>query len=122
MQSLQLTLHRCCDRVDDSALIPWSDRCRQDLSWWLNPDHLQEGVSLAQVSPDLDFWSDASDVGWDAFLREVVVSGRWPLAAASLSINARELLTVERGLLHFLPLVVGSTVAIFADNSTAVDY
>ena len=29
---------------------------------------LSRGVSLRQVSPDLDFWSDASDVGWGGSL------------------------------------------------------
>ena len=92
MWSLQLTLHRCWDRVDDSTLIPWDVCCLHDLSWWLDPFRLQEGVSLAQVSPDLDFWSDASDVGWGAHLGREVVSSRWSAEDASLSINARELL------------------------------
>ena len=122
MRSLQLTLHRCWDREDDSALIPWDYSCWQDLSWWLDPYCLQEGVSLAQVSPDLDSRSDVLDVGWGAHPGGEVVSGRWSPADASLSINDRELLAVECGLLHFLPLVVGSTVAIFADNSMAVAY
>ena len=39
-----------------------------------------------------------------------------------LSINARELLEVERGLLHLAHLVSNSTVAIFSDNSTALAY
>ena len=51
-----------------------------------------------------------------------VVSGRWSSKDALLSINARELLVVERSLLHFLPLLVGSTVSLFVDNSMAVAY
>ena len=105
MWSLQLTLHRSWDRVKDSTLIRWDDHCLHDLHWWLDPVRLQEGVSLAQVSPDLDFWSDTSDVGWGAHLSREVVSGRWPLEESTLSINARELLAVERGLLHFQYLV-----------------
>ena len=108
--------------MDDSALIPWDDQCLRDLSWWLDPVHLQEGVSLAQVSLDLDFWLDASDLGWGAHLGREVVSSRWSLEEASPSINARELLAVERDLLHFLCLITGSTVSIFTDNSTAVAY
>ena len=122
MRSLQLTLHRSWDRVDDLALVCWDDLCLKDLSWWLDPVRLQEGVSLAQVSPDLDFWSDASDMGWGTHLGREVVSGRWSLGEASLSINARALLAVERGLLHFQSLVCDSTVSIFADNSMAVAY
>ena len=87
MRSLQLTLHCCWDRANDSTLIPWDNRCLQDLSWWLDLD---------QVSPDLDFWSDASDLGWGAHLGREVVSGRWSPEDTSLSINARELLAVEQ--------------------------
>ena len=80
------------------------------------------GVSLDQVSPNLDFWSDALDVGWGAHLGDEVVSGRWSPEDALLSISGRELLVVEHGLLHFLLLLVSSTVTLFADNSTAVAY
>ena len=119
MWSLQLTLHRSWDQVDDSVLVQWDDWCLQDLSWWLNLVCLQEGVSLGQVSPNLDF---CSDVGWGAHLGQEVASGRWSLEEASLSINSRELLAVERGLLHFQSQVSRSTVAVFADNSTTVAY
>ena len=63
------------------------------------------------VSFSSDFWSDASDLGWGAHLGDDVVSGRWSPQDADLSINARELLAVERGLHHFAPQVVNSTVA-----------
>ena len=122
MQSLQLTIHRSWNRVDDSALISWGNHCLHYPSWWLDPVLLQEGVSLAQASPDLDFWSDASDVGWGTHLGREVVSRRWSLEVASLSINAWELLALERGFLHFLSLIAGSAVSVFADNSTAVAY
>ena len=66
---------------------------------------VEEGVSLSQVSPNLDFWSDASEVGWGAYLGD-----------------ARKLLAVDRGLLHFAPQLANSTVTVSADNSTAVTY
>ena len=114
--------HRSWDGVEESTLIPWDDWCLHDLSWWLDSVRLREGVSLAQVSPDLDFWSEASDVRWGTHLGRKVVSGRWSLEESFLPINAWELLVVERGLLHFQPLVYNTTVSIFADNSTAVAY
>ena len=79
-------------------------------------------MSLSQVSPNLDFWSNASDVGWGAHLGDNVVSGLWSPQDADLSVNARELLAMERGLHHIAPQVVYSTVAVFVDNSTAVAY
>ena len=79
-------------------------------------------MSLRQVSPDLNFWSDASDVGWGAHLGPLVASSLWDLEQASLSINARELLAIQHGLLHFQSSLSGQTVAVFCDNVTAVAY
>ena len=77
-------------------------------------------MSLEQVSPQLDLWSDASDVGWGAHLGEEVISDLWAPEEAELSINVRELLAIERALLWFAPQLCDSSVAIFADNATAI--
>ena len=108
--------------MDAKGLIPWDSACRQDLEWWLVPSRLQLGISLTQVNPHLDFWSDASDVGWGAHILDNAASGLWSLEKAILSINARELLVVEKGLLQFEHLLSNSTVAIFSDNYTALAY
>ena len=79
MRSLQLALRRQWDHVDQSQLVEWSPVIRQDLSWWLDRDRLELGISLEQVSPQLKLWSDASDVGWGDSLRR---TGRfWPLGS-----------------------------------------
>ena len=122
MRSLQLQLHRSWDHLDQSVLVRWTLNCQRDLEWWLVQSRLEEGVYLSQVSPNLDFWSDASDVGWGAHLGDGVASGLWSPQERDLSINARELLAVERGLLHFASQLVNLTVAAFAGNSTAVAY
>ena len=122
MRSLQLCLHQSWDRLDQSTPVAWSPDCLQDLQWWLHLPRLSQGVSLRQVSPDLDFWSDASDVGWGAHLGPLVVSGLWDEEEAHLPINARELLAVRRGLLHFQSSLLGKTVAVYCDNITAVAY
>ena len=122
MRSLQLCLNLSWDHVDLSFPVAWSAECLQDLQWWLHLPRLSQGVSLRQVSPSLDFWSDASDVGWGAHLGPHVASGLWDLGQASLSINARELLAIQHGLLHFQLSLQGHTVAVFCDNVTAVAY
>ena len=122
MRSLQLRLHRLWDQEDDSTLIPWDRDCRLDLEWWIVPGRFQSGISLAQINPHLDFWSDASDLGWGAHLLDATASGRWSQEEALLSINTRELLAVEYGLRQFHLLVSNSTVAVFADNLTALAY
>ena len=122
MRSLQLCLNRSWDRVDLSAPVSWTGSCLQDLRWWLQLHRLSQGVSLCQVSPDLDFWSDDSDVGWGAHLGQQVDSGLWTSLQASLSINARELLAIQLGLHRFQLSLRGHTVAVFCDNVTAVPY
>ena len=121
MRSLQICLHRSRDRHDLEAPVYASVECLRDLQWWLLP-RLSLGVSLCQVSPDLHFWSDASDVGWGAHLDRQIASGLWDSHQAALSINARELLTVKLGLLQFQSFLRGRTVAVFCDNTTAVAY
>ena len=78
---------------------------------------MELGISLDQVSPQLDLWSDASDMGWRAHLGQEVTSGRWSPEELAMSINARELLAIERALLFFAPQIRNSSVAVFADNS-----
>ena len=99
-----------------------SAECLRDLQWWLHLPRLSLGVSLCQVSPDLHFWSDASDVGWGAHLDRQIASGLWDSHQAALSINARELLAVKLGLHQFQLSLQGRTVAVFCDNTTAVAY
>ena len=122
MRSLQLCLNRSWGHVDLSAPVSWTACCLQDLLWWLNLPRLSQGVSLCQVSPDLDFWSDALDVGWGAHLGHQVASGLWAFPQASMSINARELLAIQHGLHRFQLSLRGHTVAVYCDNVTAVAY
>ena len=122
MRSLQLCLHRSWNRQDMEAPVFASMECLRDLQWWLHLPRLYLGVSLHQVSPDLHFWSDASDVGWGAHLDYQVASGLWDAGQAALSINARELLAVQLGLFQFQSALQGRTVAVFCDNTTAVAY
>ena len=96
--------------------------CLHDLRWWLHLPRLSLGVSLRQVSPDLHFWSDASDVGWGAHLDCQVASGLWDPEQTALSINVRELPAVQLGLFQFWSALQGRTVAVFCDNTTAVTY
>ena len=122
MRSFQFILRRHWDHVDQSVLVEWTPEIRQDLDWWLDRERSERGVSLEQVSPQLDLWSDASDVGWGAHLGKEVASDLWAPEEVDLSINVRELLAIERALLWFAPQLCGSSVAIFADNATAIAY
>ena len=122
MRSLQLCLHRSWDRQDLEVPVYASMECLRDLRWWLHLPCLSLGVSFCQVSPDLHFWLDASDVGWSAHLDRQIASGLWDTHQAALSINARELLAVQLGLHRFQSSLQGRTVAVFCGNTTAVVY
>ena len=120
MRSLQLVLRSKWDFVDESILIPWDSLCHSDLRWWSDRSRLEEGVSMSVPIPDQMFWSDASDQGWGANLSDAFVSGVWSAEEALLSINMRELLAVEKGLLAFRSLLQDSVVAVF--TGFAVDF
>ena len=122
MRSLQFVLRRSWDQIDQSILVRWTPEIRCDLEWWLDRECLELGISLDQVSPQQDLWTDASDMGWGAHLGEDVTSGRWSPDELAMSINARELLAFERALTFFAPQIQNSSVTVFADNSTAIAY
>ena len=87
MRSLQLCLHRSWDRQDLEAPVYKSMECLRDIQWWLHLPCLALAVSLCQVSPDLHFWSAASDVGWGAHLDRQIASGLWAAQQAAFSLT-----------------------------------
>ena len=59
-----VALHRAWVRLDFEALVRWSSEIRRDLVWWWDHERLELVSLLKRVSPQLDLWSDSSDVGW----------------------------------------------------------
>ena len=122
MRSLQLALKRGWDFGDEEALVSWDDSSRDDLLWWFEEGRLEQGKSLELPIPDQMFWSDASDQGWGATFSDRYVSGSWEEHESLLSINMRELLAVEKGLLSLRPFLQEGPIAVFCDNTTAISY
>ena len=122
MRSLQIRLRSKCNFRDDSLRISWDPLCQEDLLWWSWAIQQREGVDLSLPVPDLSFYSDASDVGWGAIVREHQVSGVWTPSQREVSINLREMMAVQNGLLQFSSLLRGKTIALFCDNVTTVAY
>ena len=82
---------------------------------------LSGGISQSSVSrPGLLVRRLGRRLG--AHLGLLTASGLWSHEESQLSINAKELLAVRRGLLHFQSSLLGMTVSVFCDNSTAVAY
>ena len=84
--------------------------------------HFLAGVSLESPQPGLLFWSDALDQGWEANLLNQFVSGRWSQVEREFSINLRELCIICLGLLHFHHSLLGQSVGVFSNNTTALSY
>ena len=112
MCSLQLRLRSKWNFRDDCLRISWDPLCQEDLLWWSWAIQKREGVDLSLPVPDLSFYSDASDVGWGAIVGEHQVSGVWTPSQRELSINLREMMAVQKGLLEFSPLLRGKTIAL----------
>ena len=122
MRSLQLRLWSKWNFRDDYLRIPWDPLCQEDLLWWSWAIQHREGVDLSLPVPDLSFYSDASDVGWGAIIGEQQVSGVWTPSQKQLSINLREMMAVQNGLLRFSQFLRGKTIALFCDNVMTVAY
>ena len=122
MRSLQIRLRSRWDFRDELLRISWDPLCQEDLLWWSWAIQQREGVDLSLPVPDLSFYSDASDVGWGAIVGEHQVSGVWTPSQRELSINLREMMAMQKGLLEFSSLLRGKTIALFCDNITTVAY
>ena len=122
MRSLQIRLRSKWNFRDDCLRISWDPLCQEDPLWWSWAIQQREGVDLSLPVPDLSFYSDASDVGWGAIVGEHQVSGVWTPSQRELSINLREMMAVQNGLLQFSSLLRGKTIALFCDNVTTVAY
>ena len=70
MQSLQIRLRSRWDFRDELLRIPWDPLCQEDLLWWSWAIQTREGVNFSLPVPDLNFYSDVSDVGWGAIVGE----------------------------------------------------
>ena len=122
MRSLQIRLRSRWDFRDELLRIPWDPLCQEDLLWWSWVIQGREGVDLSLPVPDLSVYSDPSDVGWGAIVGEHQVSGVWTPSQREFSINLREMMAVQKGLLEFRSLLRGKTIALFCDNVTTVAY
>ena len=122
MRSLQIRLRSRWDFQAELLRIPWDLRCQEDLLWWSWATQQREGINLSLPVPDLSFYSDEFDIGWGAIVGVQQVSGVWTPSQRELSINLREMMAVQEGLLEFSSLLRGNTIALFCDNVTTVAY
>ena len=122
MRCFQIRLRSWWDFRDEFLRIPWDPLYKEDPLWWSWATQQRVGVDLSLPVPDLSFYSDESDVGWGVIVGEHQVSGVWSPSHRGFSINLREMMAVQGGLLEFSSLLRGRTIALFCDIVTAVAY
>jgi len=85
--------------------------------------HLPLAKSLyTERIPELNLYTDASDTGWGAFLKEKnwEYGEMWCGEKSPLHINIKELLAVLLALIHFRKPLKGKHIHLYVDNTTAL--
>jgi len=107
------------DHLDQKVLM--TREMKETLSWWLDIHNTRVGKPLEQFAPDLQMFTDASQIAWGAHMNERQVSRLWSLEDKSLHINVLELKAVtyayEMWSHHYGP---GTKWLVFSDNTTVV--
>ena len=62
---------------DWEAYIPILEVLSPHLSWWLQMENVMTGFPLTSPVPSLTLFTDASLLGWGAYLEGQTVSGMW---------------------------------------------
>ena len=104
-----------------SRPVPLSPQVKSLCLLWGSQEFLLQGKSFSPP-PHLLISSDASNLGWGAFLHPYHVSAVWSPQESRLHINSLELLAVFLALQSFEDLIFGQSILIRSDNSTVVSY
>ena len=107
---------------DWEAQIPLLPSLTPHLDWWSQRENVMKGVSLLVPVPSLTLYTDASNLGWGAFLEGHSVSGQWSPAQQLEHINVLEMTAVLLALQHFKSLLFQKPLVLATDNTTVVAY
>ncbi|CAG2185712.1 unnamed protein product [Mytilus edulis] len=100
------------------APVPILPRLLPHLQWWLQEKHLRKGVLLDPPDPSLTLFTDASLMGWGAYLEGRTASGLWSGAQLEEHINLLEMRAVFLSLRQFQAVIQGQSLLVATDNST----
>uniref|UniRef100_A0A1E1WRT6 RNase H type-1 domain-containing protein n=1 Tax=Pectinophora gossypiella TaxID=13191 RepID=A0A1E1WRT6_PECGO len=106
--------------VREQVPIPATEAGRADLLWWKT--HYNDMSDIWPPPVTQFIVSDASDLGWGAYVNGYHIKGTWTDCEKLLSTNMKELLTIHFILKEFAPHCRGETVLIQSDNRTALAY
>ena len=101
--------------------MPTTDEIRKDLTWWITELETQDR-KIFRKTPEIEIFTDASNLGWVGCLRDHVNNGRWSHEEIDLHINACELLAILFNLKAFTHLLSGLHIKVMCHNTTAINY
>ncbi|XP_077148448.1 uncharacterized protein LOC143809200 [Ranitomeya variabilis] len=104
-----------------NAKITLSQEVLTSLRWWLDSNHLMNGVPWV-ITQSHTITTDASPHGWGTHMGSNFCQGLWDTEETQSSSNLKELNAVKYALYHFLPQLQGKDVRILSDNTTTVAY
>ena len=110
------------NRYDATAHLPQA--AKDELRWWMENIHLANGKAILCPKANLIIESDASRLGWGAFLRNSgeITGGHWAKEEVKFHINWLEL---KAGFLAIQTFTTGQTnihVLMYMDNRVAIAY
>ena len=115
---------RMCQYLDD-----WVIRARDNVTFFQDTlalvEEKEENVLPGQhlyLLRHVQIFTDASNEGWCAHLREYTTRGGWSIPESKLHINFMELKAVLLAFEEFEPLCRGRVVLVASDNITVVAY
>ena len=85
-------------------IIPVPTALHPHLNWWLDERNVLRGQPLHPLSHVLQIFTDTSNEGWDAHLRDSTARGVWSNTESRLHINFLELKAVFLAIKSFEPL------------------
>ena len=92
------------------------------LVWWTSQANVLRGQLLSSPVPNQTLFTDASNLGWGAYLEGLSVSGVWTPDLLKEHINILEMKAVLLALSHFQSLLQNKSLVLATDNTTVVAY
>ena len=105
-----------------NTLVPVTTAIIPHLQWRAQWQNLPQGVRFPPSPPEVTLTTDASLLGWGAYIGEASASGQWLPPWDAFHINRLEFEAVARTLVQFVHLVKGRKVLVRSDNTTVVAY
>jgi hypothetical protein len=107
---------------DWEAKIPLHPSLLPHLQCWINRENVMKGLSLSVPVPTLTIYTDASNMGWGAYLEGSWALGLWSPLQQKEHINLLEMITVHLSLSHFRTTPHLKSLVLATDNTTVVAY